>query len=313
MSQKANTSPAQQAVNGNSSHAGLWAGIIAFTIWGVSPIYWNMIHNVAPLEIIAHRIVWSVVFLVPVVLYKRVWPEIMEALTTPSTAIRCFMSGALLSGNWCLYVWAVNSGHVLEISLGYYINPLLSIAVGSIFFRERPSRLQLYAIALAVLGVLAMVIGYGHMPWVGLTLGSTFLLYGIMRKTVKVNALAGFFIEMTMIAPFMLIWIVWQESHGLASFGHIAVKESLLLGFSGLLTCVPFLCFGYAARNLRLTTVGLLQYIEPTFAFILGVFIFHEHTSFTHICTFACIWVALAIYSYDSWRALRHLESKRRS
>lgn len=295
---------------GKSSHAALWAAITAFSIWGISPLYWNLVHGVAPQEIIAHRVLWSFVFLIPVLTYTRMWPEIMAALRTPSIALRCCFSGLLLLGNWNIYVWAVTSGYVLEYSLGYYINPLLSVAVGALFFRERPSRLQICAIILAALGVLIMVIGYGRVPWVSLTLGSSFLLYGIMRKTIKVSSLVGFFIEMSILAPFVLAWLVWQEYQGIGSFGHIPPMQNLVLVFSGLITCVPFLCFGYAARNLRLMSLGLLQYIEPTLAFILGVFIFHETTSIIHICTFSCIWVALAIYSYDSWRVLRHINPR---
>ncbi len=294
------------------SKTGLWAGISAFTIWGFLPLFWNLLHGVPAQEIIAHRIVWSVFFLIPVIVYTKAWPEIVAALRNPAVAFRCFVSGVFVAGNWYLYVWAVNSGHVLETSLGYYINPLLNIGAGALFFRERPNGLQLCAIALATFGVIIMIVGYGQVPWVGLGLGTSFLLYGIMKKTIKVNALAGLYIETGMLVPFTVAWLLWQEFHGQASFGHIAAMDSCLLVLAGLVTSVPLLCFCYAARTLRLTTIGLLQYIGPTLAFMQGVFIFHEPITFAHLCTFGCIWVALAIYSYDSWRALRRIESPKR-
>ncbi len=313
MSHEPDSQAAHEEPSGNSSRTGLWAGLTAFILWGFLPLYWNLLHDVAAQEIIAHRIIWSVFFLIPAIIYSHAWPEIMAALRNPSVAFRCFISGVLVAGNWYLYVWAVNSGHVLETSLGYYINPLLNIAAGALFFRERPNRLQLFAIALATIGVFIMIIGYGQVPWVGLGLGTSFLLYGIMRKTIKVNALAGLVIETGMLVPFTLAWLLWQEYQGLSSFGHTGAMDTFFLIFAGVVTSVPLLCFGYAARTLRLTTIGLLQYIGPTLAFIQGIFIFHEPITIVHFCTFGCIWAALAIYSYDSWRTLRRLESKHRA
>ncbi len=280
-------------------------GMTAFIIWGLMPLYWNLLRDISAQEIIAHRVIWSVVFLLPALIYTRCWPEITVALRDPAVAMRCFLSGALVTGNWYLHVWAVNSGHVLETSLGYYINPLMNVAVGAIFFHERLNRIQCIAIGLAAFGVMILVIAHGYVPWVGLALASSFTLYGLMRKTVKVNALAGLFIETSMIAPFALAWLLWQEFHGLGSFGHVPALQSVLLAFAGLATSVPLLCFGHAARTLRLTTIGLMQYTGPTLSFLQGAFFFCEPITSAHMATFVCIWTALILYSFDSIRTLR--------
>ncbi len=306
--QPSEDSVTQSAAHAPSSAKDFCIGLSAFVMWGLMPLFWNLLRDIPAQEIIGHRVIWSVVFLIPVVMYTRCWPEIMTALRDPAVAMRCFLSGALVTGNWYLHVWAVNSGHVLETSLGYYINPLMNVAVGAIFFHERLNRIQCCAIALATFGVLIMVIGHGHVPWVGLGLASSFLVYGIMRKTVKVNALAGLFIETSMIAPFALVWLLWLDSQGTGSFGHVPPMQSVFLALAGLATSVPLLCFSYAARTLRLTTIGLMQYTGPTISFILGTFFFCEPITPAHLATFACIWLALILYSFDSWRTMRRLE-----
>ncbi len=287
---------------------GLLSGIAAFTLWGLFPMYWHLLEAIPAEEIITHRIVWSVVFLFPLVTYYKCWGEVKEALSHPSTFFRSLLSGMLVAGNWYLYVWAVNSGHVLETSLGYYINPLMNVLTGAIFFRERLNKTQMFAIGLATFGVLAMVIAYGQVPWIGLGLATLFAAYGLLRKAVKVNALPGLFVETLMVMPFAASWLIWQASHGLGALGHVPTSTTALVLCAGAVTSIPLLCFGYAARNLRLTSVGLLQYITPTLAFIQGIFFFHETVSTGRMLTFGCIWLALIVYTVDSWRHVRHVE-----
>lgn len=287
---------------------GLVAGITAFALWGLFPMYWYALEVIPAEEIIAHRIVWSVVFLLPLVTYYKCWGEVKDAISHPSTFIRSFISGLLVAGNWYLYIWAVNSGHVLETSLGYYINPLMNVLTGAIFFRERLNRTQMFAIALATFGVLAMVIAYGQVPWIALGLAVLFAAYGLMRKAVKVNALPGLFIETAMVMPFAAGWLLWQAYHGHGALGHVPVSITILVLCTGAVTSIPLLCFGYAARNLRLSTVGLLQYISPTLAFMQGIFLFNETVDAVQMFTFACIWLALIVYTLDSWRHIRHAE-----
>ncbi|MFI3272315.1 MAG: EamA family transporter RarD [Pseudomonadota bacterium] len=296
---------ASDAMNGKR---GLISGITAFTLWGLFPMYWHLLEAIPAQEIITHRIVWSVVFLLPLVTYYKCWDEVKDALSHPSTFFRSLLSGMLVAGNWYLYVWAVNSGHVLETSLGYYINPLMNVLTGAIFFRERLNRTQMFAIGLATFGVLAMVIAYGQVPWIGLGLATLFAAYGLLRKAVKVNALPGLFVETLMVMPFAAGWLLWQANHGLGALGHVSAFTTILVLGAGAVTSIPLLCFGYAARNLRLTTVGLLQYITPTLAFIQGIFFFHETVSPANMLTFGCIWLALIVYTVDSWRHVRRVE-----
>ncbi len=291
-----------------NSKRGLVAGITAFALWGLFPMYWHLLEAIPAQEIITHRIVWSVVFLVPLVTYYKCGGEVKEAMSHPSTFLRSFISGALVAGNWYLYVWAVNSGQVLETSLGYYINPLMNVLTGAIFLRERMNRTQMFSIALATFGVLGMVIAYGQVPWIALGLATLFAAYVLLRKAVKVNALPGLFIETSMVMPFAAGWLIWQGYHGLGALGHVPLSTTILVLCTGAVTSIPLLCFGYAARNLRLTTVGILQYITPTLAFIQGVFLFNETVSTGRMLTFGCIWLALIIYTIDSWRHVRHVE-----
>lgn len=300
------TAPVQEA----NVKRGLMAGVTAFTLWGLFPMYWYMLEEIPPHELIMHRIVWSVVFLLPVVTYYKCWNEVKDAVSHPSTFVRSFLSGVLVAGNWYLYVWAVNSGHVLESSLGYYINPLMNVLMGAIFFRERLNKVQSFCIALATSGVLAMVVLYGKVPWIALGLAGLFAVYGVLRKAVKVNALPGLFVETAMVAPFAAGWLLWQGSQGLGSLGHVSALTTCLVLAAGAATSIPLLCFGYAARHLRLTTVGLLQFISPTLSLIQGVFFFHEEVHAADIVTFSCIWLALIIYSVDSWWTLHRVEPK---
>lgn len=188
--------------------------------------------------------------------------------------------------------------------LGYYINPLMNVALGCVFLRERPSRLQVAAIALAAFGVLWMLAGYGRFPWVALTLAGSFSLYGFMRKTVKVASVPGLFIETSILAPFVAVWLVRLHLGGGGAFMHLAPTTDLLLMGAGVATSTPLIWFAFAARSLRLTTVGVLQYLAPTLAFMLGVFVFHEPLTPSHLVTFGCIWGALALYTIEGWRAL---------
>lgn len=291
-------------VTSDTSRKGLVAGLGAFALWGLLPLYWKQLLDVPPFEILCHRILWSFVFLLPVVVFSGRWAEVRAAVRDRGTLLRVACSGLLVGFNWYLYIWAVNTGHVLETSLGYYINPLMNVALGCVFLRERPSRLQVAAIALAAFGVLWMLAGYGRFPWVALTLAGSFSLYGFMRKTVMVASVPGLFIETSILAPFVAVWLVRLHLGGGGAFMHLAPTTDLLLMGAGVATSTPLIWFAFAARSLRLTTVGVLQYLAPTLAFMLGVFVFHEPLTPSHLVTFGCIWGALALYTIEGWRAL---------
>lgn len=293
------------SVPSTTSRQGLLAALGAFFIWGMLPLYWHQLDAVSSFEILCHRILWSFVFLLPVVVLTGRWNEVRSAVLDRKTLLRITCSGLLVACNWYLYIWAVNSGRVIETSLGYYINPLMNAAIGCLFLRERPSRVQGAALGLATCGVLWMVIGYGKFPWVALTLAISFSLYGFMRKTVRVESIPGLFIETTILAPFVGGWLGWLWYRGEGAFTTMGMQVDLLLMGAGIATSVPLIWFAFAARNLRLTTLGILQYVAPTLAFLQGVFLFHEPLTTAHFVTFGCIWGALAIYTFDSWRNLR--------
>lgn len=288
----------------DASRKGLLAALAAFALWGLLPLYWKQLAQVPPFEILCHRILWSFAFLLPVVLLTGRWGEVVAAVRDRGTLIRVTCSGLLVGFNWYLYIWAVNTGHVLETSLGYYINPLMNVALGCVFLRERPSRLQVAAICLAAFGVLWMVAGYGRFPWVALTLAGSFSLYGFMRKTVRVESIPGLFIETSILTPFVLFWLVRLHMEGSGAFSTLGTTTDLFLMGAGVATSTPLIWFAFGARILRLTTLGVLQYLAPTLAFLLGVFVFHEPMTPAHFVTFGCIWGALALYTIEGWRAL---------
>lgn len=281
----------------DSALTGLLAGFVAFLLWGGLVVYWHLLAAVPSTEILAHRMIWSLVAVSPVVYFTGRWPEVRAALASPSIILRIALSALIIGGNWGLYIWAVTQGHVLEASLGYYINPLVNVLLGTLFLNERPSRLQCIAIGIAAFGVLWNVVAVGTFPWIGLSLACSFSLYGFCRKTVRVESVPGLFLETVILFPLAALWLVWLHSQGESHFLSISWQITLLLMGTGLATSIPLLLFAYAARHMQLSTLGLLQYISPTMTFLLGVFLLGEHISPDALVTFACIWIALGIYT----------------
>ena len=242
----------------------------------------------------------------PIVLCARRMPEVRAALRDKGTLLRVFLGAVLITANWGLYIYAVTSGQVLEASLGYYINPLVSVLLGFVVLSERPSRLQWFAIALAALGVMYSLVAGGHMPWLALALAFAFALYGFIRKTVRVEAAPGLLLETCLLTPFALIWMVWLYSQGTLFFNPVQeTQASLLLIGGGVITAVPLLLFAYAARHISLITLGLLQYISPTITLLLGIFVMGALVDQSTLVTFGCIWPALALYT---WCGLRRFK-----
>jgi chloramphenicol-sensitive protein RarD len=282
------------------SHA--WAGIAyaagAYVCWGLFPLYFRSLHGVPAPEILAHRIAWSVAFLLLVVTVRRHWPELKRQLS-PGVVGRLAISAVLISTNWLIYIWAVNAAHVLDASLGYFVNPLVSVLLAVIFLREPLSRRQIAAIALAAVGVLFLVIRVGRFPWVALSLALTFGLYGLIRKRVPVDATVGLLTEVLVLAPLALGYLGLLGESGHSHFLETPGRTALLAS-AGIVTAVPLLWFANGVRRLRLSTVGLLQYLNPTIQFTIAVLIFGEPLSPAHRFAFACIWVALAIYTSEA-------------
>lgn len=283
---------------------GLLAGIGAYTLWGVLPAYLKAVDDVSALEILSHRILWSVPFGAMLIALRSQWKEVAAAFSTPRVLALLTLSAAAIAINWYIYVWAVINDRVLQASLGYYINPLMYVAAGVFVMGERLRRTQIIAVGLAAAGVMALTIGAGVFPWVSISLAVFFTLYGYLRKTTPVGAMPGLFVETTLLSPIALIYLVWLSSAGAAVFlGQSAGKDALLI-LAGPVTVIPLVLFALSARRLLLSTLGFLQYIGPTLQFALGLY-YGEAFTPAHVVCFGLIWTALAIFSLDAARANR--------
>lgn len=277
----------------------------AFLIWGLSPIYWKALHEVGSFEIILHRILWSFVFLVPLIGIGRQWSEFKKTVSSPKMLFILLITALLVGGNWLLYIWAVNNGRVLQASLGYYINPLVNIVLGMLFLGERLRRAQTVAVVLATLGVFNLTFRYGVFPWVSLTLAFSFGLYGLIRKMAAVGALVGLTVETLLLTVPAGIWILHLHRIDAGAFLHTGHTIDLLLVGTGILTATPLLLFNLGAKRITLASLGFIQYTAPTGMLLLGVTIFDEPFTRIQAITFGLIWSALAIYSWDAARLHR--------
>lgn len=277
----------------------------AFLMWGVLPIYFKAIAEASPLEIVAHRVVWSALLLLGVVALRQRWAVLRGALAERRTRRLLLASTLLISSNWLIFVWAITSGRVLESSLGYYINPLMNVLLGLLVLRERLSRVQGVAVLLAAGGVANLALQSPVFPWVALSLAGTFSLYGLVRKTMALGSLDGLFVETNLLLLPALLFLLIQVGGGESAFLAGNARLDLLLVLNGLFTTLPLLLFASAARRLDYATVGLFQYIVPTSHFLLAVFVFGERFTEAHLVTFALIWAALALYSGEVARAAR--------
>jgi chloramphenicol-sensitive protein RarD len=278
---------------------GVVAGILAYTLWGLLPGYWKAIQAVPPLEILCHRTIWSLIFVLLVIAVRKQWAWVEQVRSSPRTLLISLGSASLLSLNWFVYIWAVNSGHVLDSSLGYFITPLVNVLLGLLFLHERLRRWQTVAFGLAALGVLWLTVGYGAFPWIALSLAFSFGLYGLLRKVSPLGSLEGLSLETGALSLIAVAYLAYLEGTGGGSFGHAGAATTLLLTGTGVVTALPLLLFAYAARRVTLATVGIMQYISPTFQFLLGVLAYDEPFAPTRLVGFAPIWLALVIYSLD--------------
>jgi chloramphenicol-sensitive protein RarD len=289
------------------------AAIGAFTIWGVMPLYLKPLAAVPALEIMSHRIVWCCLLVFAWLAARGELGAVRAALANPPTRVRLMATAALISVNWLLYVWAIGNGHVIDSSLGYFINPLLNVVLGVLVLGERLNRAQKSAVALATAGVLYLAIVTGRPPWIALALAASFGFYGLLRKVVAVEAVPGLATETLILAPLAVLYLLWLESQGTGAFGRAPTHVNALLLGSGVITALPLTLFAYGARRIPLSTVGLVQYIGPTLQFLLGVWVFHEPFTMQRGVGFLFIWAALAIYGADGlWRNRRQMAYWRR-
>lgn len=284
---------------------GLVHGVIAYGLWGIVAAYWKLLKTVDPVELIAHRAVWGLGAFAVLTLAAGQLPALRVALRDRRTLAVMSLSATLLAVNWAIFVWATISGHLLEASLGYFINPLVSVALGTLVLRERLRRLQWVAIGLAAAGVGVVALRGGQVPWISLVLAATWGAYGLVRKTAKVDALVGSAVETLILAPVAVVYLTALASRGGGSLGHAEATTVLLLIGTGIVTAVPLVFFTSAARVLPLSTVGFLQYLAPTGQFLLAVVAFGEPLAHDRLAAFGLIWVGLAAFSIDLWRQSR--------
>jgi chloramphenicol-sensitive protein RarD len=284
---------------------GILYGIGAYLLWGVFPIYWKFLHPVPALQVIGHRIAWSFVFLAMYVLATKQWQDFRSVAFKPKTIGLYMIASVLLSFNWLIYVWGVNAGFIVETSLGYFINPLLSVLLGVIFLRERLRPLQWIPVGLAAVGVVYLTFVYGRLPWIALTLAFSFGFYGFVKKLSPLGSLYGLTLETGIVFPFALIYLMVVGFNGSGAFLHTGTQVDVFLVGAGIVTTIPLLMFASAAKQIPLTIVGLLQYIAPTMQFLIGVFVYKEVFDFAHFIGFAIVWVALIIFAAESYFANR--------
>jgi chloramphenicol-sensitive protein RarD len=286
---------------------GLLAAAASFLVWGIVPIYWRQMHEISPFELIAHRVMWSLVLLLALMAIQKSYPELASAFRQPRTLTRSAVSAVLLLTNWTVYVWAVNNGHILESSLGYFLTPLGNVALGYLALGERLRPLQWTAVALATLGVGALLIGVRHVPWIALTLAGSWSCYAIARKRSSLGSMTGLTVEAILLLPAAAGLLLWRAHTGEGALGRVDLRLHLFVFSTGLITAIPLVLFAYGARRLRLATLGLLQYIAPTAQFLIGLFVYHEAFDQARLQAYALIWCGLAVYSADAFWKQRHM------
>ena len=294
------TSPSSPDTSQSEPALGVIYAGAAFLIWGLAAVYWKELKSVPPLEIIAHRVAWSFIFLLPLIVLQRQWAEFVAILQDLKMLLILLTSAILVAANWLLYVWAVNNNHLLQASLGYYINPLVNVVLGMVFLRERLRPPQILAVLLATAGVVYLTIQYGRLPWIAITLAMSFGLYGLIRKVAPVSPLVGLAVETLLISLPAIGYLFYLDYQGAGSIFRVSFNLDLLLMGCAPLTAIPLLFFTAGAKRLYLSTLGLMQYIGPSGMFLLAVFFYNEPFSNAQVWTFVMIWSALVIYSTDS-------------
>jgi chloramphenicol-sensitive protein RarD len=284
---------------------GILNGIAAYALWGFFPIYWKLLHQVPALQVIAHRIGWSFILLLAFILFTGQWQRFRSAALTTKTLGIYSIAAVLLSVNWLIYVWGVNSGFILETSLGYFINPLFSVLLGVVFLRERLRVAQWIPVTIAAIGVVYLTAVYGRLPWIALSLAVSFGFYGLVKKLAPLGSLHGLTLETGIVFPLALIYLVFVGARGSGAFLQAGTSTNVLLIGTGIVTTIPLLMFASAAKQIPLTVIGLLQYIAPTIQFLLGVFVYREPFDKSHFIGFGIVWFALMIFWAENLLAHR--------
>lgn len=286
---------------------GIFFGLAAYVLWGILPVYWKALELVSPFEILSSRFMWSCVFVFLLIIFQKKWllftKEVKQVFSNVKTGAAMVAAGITISFNWGTFIWAVNNGHIVETSMGYYINPLVSILFAVVFLRERLDKMQLAAITCAFIGVASMVYSFGKIPWVSLTLAFTFALYGLLKKILPVSALTSIMLETLLITPLALVYeySLWQQGVSFYASGNLQVI--MMLTGAGVVTAIPLLLFTAGARLLPLKIIGFLQYISPTLTLLIGVFVYNEAFTAAHLLAFGWIWAALLLFIVSQLRS----------
>lgn len=286
---------------------GIFFGLAAYVLWGILPVYWKALELVSPFEILSSRFMWSCVFVFLLIIFQKKWPlfakEVKQVFSNVKTGAAMVAAGITISFNWGTFIWAVNNGHIVETSMGYYINPLVSILFAVVFLRERLDKMQLAAITCAFIGVASMVYSFGKIPWVSLTLAFTFALYGLLKKILPVSALTSIMLETLLITPLALVYeySLWQQGVSFYASGNLQVI--MMLTGAGVVTAIPLLLFTAGARLLPLKIIGFLQYISPTLTLLIGIFVYNEAFTASHLLAFGWIWAALLLFIVSQLRS----------
>lgn len=286
---------------------GIFFGLAAYILWGILPVYWKTLELVSSFEILSSRFMWSCVFVFLLIIFQKKWllfaKEVKQVFSNVKTGAAMVAAGIIISFNWGTFIWAVNNGHIVETSMGYYINPLVSILFAVVFLRERLDKMQLAAITCAFIGVASMVYSFGKIPWVSLTLAFTFALYGLLKKILPVSALTSIMLETLLITPLALVYeySLWQQGVSFYVSGNLQVI--MMLTGAGIVTAIPLLLFTAGARLLPLKIIGFLQYISPTLTLLIGVFVYNEAFTASHLLAFGWIWAALLLFIVSQLRS----------
>jgi chloramphenicol-sensitive protein RarD len=292
----------QELVQRQEQKKGVLLALSAFIMWGIAPVYFKQLIHIDALEILAQRIIWAVVFLIVISLFSRQLYTTIEVLKQPKQLAILSISACLLGFNWGLFIWSVNNNHMLEASLGYYINPLINVLMGYLFLSERLRKRQGLAVVLALSGVLIQLISFGSVPYIALSLAVSFAIYGLLHKKTHIESIPGLLIEALILLPFAILYWIFMEPSATSNMVTNDTTTNLLLLSAGIVTTLPLLCFTGAAKRLQYSTLGFIQYIGPSLMFILAVQFYGETLGLKEYITFGCIWLALLVFSWDSLR-----------
>lgn len=291
--------------NTSGDKAGVWYALAAFALWGVLPLYWKALARVPAAEILAHRVIWSLVFVAMLLVATKRWNALKQVAGDGKKRVSLLVSALLVGLNWFIYIWAVNAGHILEASMGYFITPLLNVLLGLVFLREKLNTRQAVALGLAAAGVLLRTIELGNIPWISLSLAVSFAGYGFVKKTANLDGVIGLLAETAVLAPIAVCYVAFRQIGGSGALGASTLAVTLLLLGAGVVTSTPMILFAEGARRVTLSTLGFVQYVLPSISLLLGVLVYHEPLTRVQALSFVLIWCALVLYSLANVRIER--------